>query len=65
MKVDEVIQRVEAVRMAAGDEEGAHLREDELWADVLVAIANGADDAMSLAQAALRTKAMAFQRWCA
>lgn len=65
MKVDEVIQRVEAVRMAAGDEEAAHLREDELWADVLVAIANGADDAMSLAQAALRTKAMAFQRWCA
>lgn len=68
MTVAEVRKRVEQVRAAAriGDYEAAHNREDELWYDVLKAIALcQVDDPVAVANAALRTKGIDFQRVCA
>lgn len=65
MTVNEIRARVEAIRALAWDDEAAHGREDELRADVLRAIAEGAPDAAALAAAALETGAIEFARWCA
>lgn len=66
MTVDEVMARVEAMRRGAGDDEGAHRDEDELWRDVLVAIAERqCDDPAALAAAALTTEESDVPRSCA
>lgn len=68
MTVDEVRARVEDIRDAAmnlRDDEAAHLREDDLWRDVLRAVADGAADPAGLARAALATLDLEFGRYCA
>lgn len=49
----------------AGDDESAHSAEEDLWEKVLFATAEGHPDASQMALVALRTKEIAFQRWCA
>ncbi|WP_024427708.1 hypothetical protein [Bacillus safensis] len=64
MTVDDVQERVEVIRQIALDDEAAHGMEDELYIDVLEAIANGADNPEKLAAEALKTQDIEFYRWC-
>lgn len=63
MTVDDVQERVEVIRQIALDDETAHGMEDELYIDVLGAIANGADNPEKLAAEALKTLEIEFSRW--
>ena len=65
MKVEDVTARVEEIENISGDSEVAHSREDDLWRDVLQAIADGAPNARKLAREALRTEDISFARWYA
>lgn len=65
MTLDEVHTRVARVYANRSDDEAAHAAEDDLHADVLKAIADGAPNASELAHEALRTKDISFNRWCA
>ena len=47
------------------DHEGAHIERDNLYRDVLRAIAAGADNARELAAIALRSEDVEFSRWYA
>ncbi|WP_303985888.1 hypothetical protein [Niallia circulans] len=66
MTVDDVMKRVEDIRQVAEaeDDETAHGMEDELYAEVLKAIANGVDNPEKLATEALKTLEIEFSRWC-
>lgn len=63
MTVDEVKERVDDIRHEAVDDETAHGMEDDLYIDVLEAIANGADNPEKLAAEALKTQEIEFYRW--
>jgi tellurite resistance protein len=63
--VEDVRAEVEAIRAIARDDERAHGREDELHQAVLVAISDGAANAVDLAREALKTQDVKFARWCA
>lgn len=66
MRLEEVIERVNSIARIAWDDESAHSKEDALYEDVLREIAKGAIwNAPDLATAALKTKDIAFERWCA
>jgi hypothetical protein len=65
MDVSEVEARVEQVAAVAGDEVQAHYLEDELWRDVLSAIADGAEHPADLAHAAMKTWDPKRARWYA
>lgn len=62
----DVLKRVDAIRAAAGDDEGAHIMDDDLRDDLLMAIANGeCDNPAACARAALATNEIGFSRWYA
>lgn len=64
--IDDVRAAVEEIRAGADDAEGAHSAEDELWEEVLRAIAADAcPDPKAWATEALKTKEIDFPRWCA
>ena len=69
MKLEDVQARVKEIEDVAGDYEVAHIREDELYADILKAIANGEihsiEEAKLLCAEALKTEQIDFARWCA
>jgi hypothetical protein len=66
MTVDEVNQRVRDIEASRRDDEAAHSMEDDLWRDVLTAIACGmCDNPAACANAAIRTQEIEFARWCA
>jgi hypothetical protein len=65
LTVAKVRQRVEKIRRDVNDDESCHAEEDALYADVLKAIVNGADDPVGLAAAALETEKIRFSRWYA
>jgi hypothetical protein len=49
-----------------GDPEGAHSREDDLYLQLLTAIANGKCENPALcAKIAIQTQELDFARWCA
>jgi hypothetical protein len=63
---DLVLARVNEIRDIAGDGEVAHSKEDDLWRDVLRAIAEGTVVSGSeCARVALLTQDIEFERWCA
>lgn len=64
MTVDEIKERVSNIYIMQGDNEGAHSNEDRLWFEVLLAIGAGAENAQELAQEALKTHTIEFDRWC-
>lgn len=64
MTLDEVYQRVADIK-AASDDEVAHAAEDDLYVDVLRAIAEGARGSKLLAQAALAARELGHARWYA
>lgn len=65
MTEEEANEWVERIRAMASDDEGAHATEDEFREAVLKAIANGADNAKQIAEIALKTNEIDFERWCA
>jgi hypothetical protein len=65
MTPDSVWRRAQGIRLLSHDPEAAHAEEDQLWRDVLEAIANGAQNPIGLAHEALRTRQIKFPRWCA
>lgn len=67
MTVEEVQQRVAEIHEMAENEdyEMAHSYEDDLYRDVLEAIAGGATNDFELARAALVTADIEFSHWCA
>lgn len=66
MTVYDVELAVESIRAIAADDEEAHIREDNLYQQVLTAIAERrTDDPSGIAAAALKTRAIEFSRWCA
>lgn len=66
LTVDDVRFKVERIRAMAGDDEGAHAAQDDLYDHVLNAIATGlVEDPAAVALAALQAGEIEFQRWCA
>ena len=65
MKIQDVVSRVSAISLLKSDDEAAHVKEDELYVDVLRAISEGVEDAPQLAFEALQTLEISFSRWCA
>jgi hypothetical protein len=68
MTPDEVLRRISVIQAADDDhdDERAHAREDELYRDVLSAIAEGrCGDPAECARLALTTQEINFNRWCA
>lgn len=64
--LEDVKERVAAIKEEADDPEGAHASEDGLHQDVLKFIAKGkCSDPAALAQEALKTLKLRFPRWCA
>lgn len=66
MTVEEIQARVAKIRKHVEDRnpEYSHPEEDDLYADVLAAIAAGAEDPAAIAAAALETKKIPnFERW--
>lgn len=64
LTVEDVARRLAAIHAEQHDDEAAHGMADDLYRDVLTAIANGAPDAGILAAAALRAETLDFARWC-
>ncbi len=66
MNVQDVVARVDAVYRYRSDDETAHQVEDDLYVDVLKAIAAGqCEDPSGCAAAALKTQDICFARWYA
>lgn len=68
--VTDIRQRVEEIRRHVRDPEKAHSLEDDLWEDVLLAIATmpystDSSQAIDLAEACLETLRIDFPRWSA
>ena len=62
---DYIIEQVALIEGEKEDPESAHVISDNLWRDVLTAIANGAENAAELAGAALQVDAIEYPRWYA
>lgn len=58
----EVAAEVERIRSIADDAEAAHAAEDELWFQVLTALAYGEE--CPLAEEAIKTRDIKFGRYC-
>jgi hypothetical protein len=65
MTVDDVIAWVKKIEEMKGDDEGAHAEQDELLIAVLTAIANGDNEASTMADEALKVLDIEFSRWYA
>lgn len=65
LTVEEIKKRISEIAALASDPEAAHGNEDELYADTLKAIADGADNAAELAAAALKCLDLTLDRWYA
>ncbi|WP_433701746.1 hypothetical protein [Nocardiopsis sp. CA-288880] len=65
MTPQDIRDRVARIEANRDDDETAHSMEDDLYTDVLKAIAGGAPNATELAREALRTVDIDFARWCA
>jgi hypothetical protein len=61
-----VRERLAKIRQLAVDPEAAHSAEDDLYTDLLRAIANGkCEDPAKCAKLALTSRKLRFDRWCA
>ncbi|MFD7861848.1 hypothetical protein [Streptomyces sp. NPDC059783] len=64
LTTEDIAHRLAAIHAVQHDDEVAHGLADDLYRDVLAAIAAGADNAPILAAAALRVETLDFARWC-
>ncbi len=66
MEIEDVIEQVKEIKDEELDPEVAHLLEDNLYEQVLNAIASSkCSDPKSFAKEALKTKDILFRRWYA
>ena len=66
MTPEDVRERVAEIEADSADDEAAHVMEDELYTDVLYAIAHSeCDSPKECAAEALKAGEIAFCRWCA
>ena len=65
MTPKDVRARVATIKAAMRDSETAHFLEDQLWEDALQSIAKGTEFPASLAQEALKTRQLNYERWYA
>lgn len=66
MNLKDVKDAVKRVKNLAGDPEGAHCTEDDLYRELLASIADGScEDPAKCAKEALKTRKIDFPRWCA
>lgn len=65
MTIKEVEKRVQAIRENVDDPESAHADEDNLYLDVLKAVARGSKHSIKLAKEAIKTRNIDFPRWYA
>ena len=65
MTVNEVQERVEKIASLKDDPEDAHCEMDGLYLDVLMAIAEGQNNAQELAQAAIAVEKLDLTLWYA
>ncbi len=66
MDVESVKRRLADIKASAGDDEGAHVMEDTLHRDVLMAIRDhDCDDPAGCAGEAIKSGEIQFSRWCA
>lgn len=65
LTAEDIARRLAEIHAAQDDDEAAHGKTDDLYRDVLAAIAAGATDPELLASAALRAETLDFGRWCA
>lgn len=64
MTTDDVQRALDAINIISDDDAQAHLLEDQLFADVLTAIADGTCvDPPACARLALTSLAIGFARW--
>jgi hypothetical protein len=63
--IDEIEGRIEEIRAVARDYERAHSMEDDLFRDVLAAIADGQQSARKLAIEVLKSREIEFPRYSA
>jgi len=63
MDIQWIRDAVENIRELVRDNEKAHSLEDDLWEEVLNAIACGASNPQELAREALKTQEIEFNRW--
>ncbi len=67
--LDDIRLRLASLQLEAfksrPDHEGLHSDEDQIWADVLEAIADGRVEPVEAARLALETREMDFCRWYA
>ena len=62
MTIEEVRETLRQIDAAKSDDEKAHSMRDDLWQDVLEALA---DEGSELAREALKSEDIRFCRWCA
>lgn len=65
MTIADVEQKLSDIERIKEDDEVAHSNQDDLLAEVLLAIANGAPNAADLAKTAIKVFDIPFVRWCA
>jgi hypothetical protein len=68
MKLQDVTERLAKIKAMASADESAHAEQDDLYEEVLTAIANGdtrGTSARALAQEALKVREIEFSRWYA
>ncbi len=67
MTIEQIRLRVDDIRTLArvGDCEMAHSKEDDLLAEVLLAISKGAENPRELATESVKTFDISFSRWTA
>ena len=63
MNIEDVKKRVDKIKEKITDDEIAHGMENQLWQDVLQAIADGVENPAELAKEALKTNEVDFCRW--
>lgn len=67
MTLEEVQKRVQWLRDASGpgcDYEGLHSEEEDLYLDILKAIADSSSEFAPIAAEAIKTQDFDFPRWC-
>lgn len=66
MNIEDVFRKLSEIADVVGDYEAAHSREDDLYYDLLKAIAAGeCDDPEACARVAISSKHLDFPRYCA
>ena len=65
MDTTEIVRRLKEIEECCHDPEVAHMKQDQLYFDVLYAISRGAENPIELAELALQSESLNFPRWYA